>query len=437
MLVVVSLQGGCAAFTPRAPATDYQDTVGRVAVVAGPRPPEIGLAGFVRGKGEGAARGSAETALACLGGVLRGGCTGAFCGAALLLGLSVCGVAGVVGGVVGAAQAPAADTVRAAEAHMAAAAARETAQESLRARVESVLAGRGAAVLTLAPERTAAATQMRDYRSLAAEGVDTVLEASLIGVHLRGEGIEHPLLLSIDASVRLVRTADNREVLTTDYGYLGPREALAVWSEHEGRGLGEALEGGYRALAAHVHDSVFLLHPLPDRQPSSTGFPVGSLGLAPIAPHTPGPLALDADPADTRAWTAVDSLRPTLAWQRFPRDGDRQAAPEAMARVRDVRYDLVIAREHGLSPRSIVYRAEGLPQPVHRLEAPLDPGARYFWTVRARFTLDGRERVSEWGFVGPASGARLAAPSYLSYRFRTRAAARDPGDAGRAQPATD
>ncbi len=34
--------------------------------------------------------------------------------------------------------------------------------------------------------------------------------------------------------------------------------------------------------------------------------------------------------------------------------------------------------------------------PEHTLETPLQPNARYFWTVRAHFTLDGMRRASEW-----------------------------------------
>jgi hypothetical protein len=52
-----------------------------------------------------------------------------------------------------------------------------------------------------------------------------------------------------------------------------------------------------------------------------------------------------------------------------------------------------------LAPAGIVYRRDGLASPTHTLETALSPGTRYFWTVRARFELDGRERVTEWGTI--------------------------------------
>jgi hypothetical protein len=90
-----------------------------------------------------------------------------------------------------------------------------------------------------------------------------------------------------------------------------------------------------------------------------------------------------------------------------------------MARVAKVSYDLVIAREQDLAPAEIVYRRAGLPVPEHRLESPLQPKTRYFWTVRARFELDGAPRVTGWGTTHYAARDTMTAPSRFSYRFRT------------------
>jgi hypothetical protein len=115
----------------------------------------------------------------------------------------------------------------------------------------------------------------------------------------------------------------------------------------------------------------------------------------------------------------VSGLQPTLRWQRFPRESDLQAAPAEMARVKNVSYDLVIAREHELAPAEIVYRRNGLSTPAHHLETPLAPHTGYFWTVRARFELDGRERVTEWGTTHYLARDWLTSPSRFSYCFKT------------------
>jgi hypothetical protein len=45
---------------------------------------------------------------------------------------------------------------------------------------------------------------------------------------------------------------------------------------------------------------------------------------------------------------------------------------------------------------------------------------RFFWTVRARFELDGRERVTEWSATHwPAANDELSVPSRACFRFRT------------------
>ena len=118
-------------------------------------------------------------------------------------------------------------------------------------------------------------------------------------------------------------------------------------------------------------------------------------------------------------WESVDGLRPTFRWQGFPRDTDITAAPEKMGRVRNVRYDLIIAPEQNMAPGKIVYRRDGLTDSVHTIQKTLKANARYFWTVRARFDLDGRERVTEWGSMDPTWFEWLASPSSWSYRFKT------------------
>jgi hypothetical protein len=66
-----------------------------------------------------------------------------------------------------------------------------------------------------------------------------------------------------------------------------------------------------------------------------------------------------------------------------------------------------------------VYRRDGLLRPEHVLEEALAPNARYFWTVRARFELDGATRVTGWGSTHDVARDSMSSPSRFSYRFRT------------------
>ncbi len=68
----------------------------------------------------------------------------------------------------------------------------------------------------------------------------------------------------------------------------------------------------------------------------------------------------------------------------------------------------------------MVYSRQGLPEPGHKIEAPLEPVTEYFWSVRARFELDGQTRVTPWSAAlgDPAEGPlQLPRPSY--FRFKT------------------
>ncbi len=62
----------------------------------------------------------------------------------------------------------------------------------------------------------------------------------------------------------------------------------------------------------------------------------------------------------------------------------------------DVTYDLRVWRAEDGFPGELVYERTALPEPVHLIEHPLEPSTPYFWTVRARFQLGGRTRVTPW-----------------------------------------
>jgi hypothetical protein len=117
----------------------------------------------------------------------------------------------------------------------------------------------------------------------------------------------------------------------------------------------------------------------------------------------------------------VDTLRPAFRWERFPRAKDREELDPLGERIAAVSYELrlwKVGKEfpgtsnliaavydykyswwHGCrdtDPGELVYTKQGLVCPEHTLETPLQPNSRYFWTVRAHFTLDGKRRATEW-----------------------------------------
>jgi len=145
---------------------------------------------------------------------------------------------------------------------------------------------------------------------------------------------------------------------------------------------------------------------------------------------------------DVLNWPKVDSLQPTLRWQPLPGEhwlpwplGNGQAKPFVetdTGSISDVRYDLRIWTVVEGSPGELAYDVEGLPEPAHKIERPLQPDTKYYWSVRARFNLEGQPKVSEWSLTQmpcpPAYGFECARgyarhfgriPPLNYYRFKT------------------
>jgi hypothetical protein len=97
----------------------------------------------------------------------------------------------------------------------------------------------------------------------------------------------------------------------------------------------------------------------------------------------------------------VNSLTPTFRWEPFP--GHYDPGME-LDRIRHVTYDLRIFRAESEEfeftyPAEVVYERHGLTEPSHKIEMLLQPFTQYYWTIRARFELDGQPRVTQWGLA--------------------------------------
>ncbi|MCX7914624.1 MAG: hypothetical protein N2511_08595, partial [Thermodesulfovibrionales bacterium] len=89
-------------------------------------------------------------------------------------------------------------------------------------------------------------------------------------------------------------------------------------------------------------------------------------------------------------FTEVDSLQPTFKWASFPKSRDLGRDEQGfLIKIRDVTYDLKIWKAENEFPGYLIYSRQSLPEPFHKIEQLLEPCAKYFWTVRARFKIDG------------------------------------------------
>ncbi len=342
------------------------------------------------------------------------------CGGAVILMLGICSIVGLVGGVVGATTAPSADQVTQSEATLTQAFEVRTIQNSLRNAVVDAALSAGVQLASPPEDIEREAVAKRDYRQLASQGIHSVLETTLTKAGTMGFGINAPSTAYMQVHVRLIDTASNSERFATDYTYEGRRLDLAGWSADQAKPLIDELDKGYRTLGTHIAESIFQLYPYPDRDRHSAGEMMSSaFGLAPIYPPTRGALTGDRFIGAVFEWYAVENLRPHFKWEAFPRPSDIAAAPDDMARVSNVKYDLIVAKEENMAPGELVYRKDGLASPNHAIAVALQSGKRYFWTVRARFDLDGRARVTEWSSTHFIAREQVTAPSRHSFRFRT------------------
>src|SRR5262252_6664741 len=110
----------------------------------------------------------------------------------------------------------------------------------------------------------------------------------------------------------------------------------------------------------------------------------------PAAGLRPLPLRMIGWTRDARA-QEVDSLRP---------EDVKVDIGGHLANARGVTYEIQIWSADDWYPVELVYARAGLSEPVHTLETPLAPDTLYLWTIRARFDLDGQQRVTEWAFLG-------------------------------------
>jgi hypothetical protein len=139
------------------------------------------------------------------------------------------------------------------------------------------------------------------------------------------------------------------------------------------------------------------------------------------------PTGLQAEyPQTERGWfdvwskfVEVDSLQPTLRWQLFPRAQENDTKFGGPAdRATNVTYELRVWKTVDESSGKLVYTRKGLVTPYHELEESLEQSTKYLWTIRAQFTLDGQQLISEWGLSSHLLRSHVV-PNASCFRFIT------------------
>jgi hypothetical protein len=172
--------------------------------------------------------------------------------------LAVVAASGTIGAVVGGLEG-AIRSMPAAEAREIERATRHLAdlgiQDAVRIRVLSEAADLcGNEVIAVPDAGPAASDCVVDYRGLAAEGIDFVVEISVLSVGFKGEqwGSRPPLSAYLDARVRRYRTGDGKLVEEKELQYRSGERQFSEWMADGADLLEEEFEAGYGDLAERI-----------------------------------------------------------------------------------------------------------------------------------------------------------------------------------------
>jgi hypothetical protein len=247
------------------------------------------------------------------------------------------------------------------------------------------------------------------YRLLAEKGFGTILEIRVKTFGFEGgRGSDPSLAFSLTASVRMIGTKDGAELYQGDFAYKSPYRKFTVWSEQNGKLLRSEFERSFMVIAERVADEIFLLVDFP----LSVWKSQRACMLKPVQPEQKYDFI---HPKEPLRHSPVESLQPVFTWETFPRDRRGEAPEEALRnRITDVTYALRIWKENDGAPGELIYARDGLAGPSHRLETPLEPSTKYFWSVQTRFRLDGHERASRWAYSQIPWEVQFIAPNLIT-----------------------
>jgi hypothetical protein len=117
----------------------------------------------------------------------------------------------------------------------------------------------------------------------------------------------------------------------------------------------------------------------------------------------------------------VDSLQPTFQWQPFTLSEEAAADKTiGVEEIEDITYEIRIWNTAPGADGKLIYVRRDLVETYHRIETPLEPGTRYFWSVRPHFRLNGQPRTIEWTLAGYVL-RNEAVPNESCLRFQTPA----------------
>jgi len=405
---------GCASVSPmieRHPL-DRPGTPKVVAVIASPEAPETRLQAYARGKPEGAAKGAVGGAALGASVILM------LAGPLIVFAPAVLGAGAAVGLAAGAAAGAEVAVPEEQAAAIERLAADAVDQLRLPELTAAAIAGtvRKSAKVEATVVDGASNTDPATYRALRERGFGAAIQFKLKEIGFEASGADTVLALFMTAEAQLVDTATGQPVALRGLVYVSPRHAHQRWTQEGAVLTRTEIERAHQTLAERIVEGMVLQV---DDVTQRSGWLTRADPLADmcdLAPRSPQPKRDGGYAALVRPEEfSVESVTPTLAWELAPvvdrtppdsvnwRPGETPAPTEVVrkalppgTRESDITYDLRIWSVVDGAPGELVYERERLSQPQHRVETALEPDSTYFWSVRMRYIVDGRERARRW-----------------------------------------
>jgi len=254
----------------------------------------------------------------------------------------------------------------------------------------------------------------------------------------------------VTGDVAVVRISDGTDLLKEPFRESVPSRRQSEWIK-DPLAMLKDIDAVLQSFSRYTAEKVFLLQ---DIQPITSG---GRMMYCMMAARESDIGQIKKNMQGGIEDVSVDTLQPTLKWEAFPRYTDREEGPKGLAdKIADVTYDLKVWKGQNGRPSQLIYertgakttetwkehrvkpmrpsdfggmeelpeitRREGIAE--HKMEATLEPASEYYWTVRARFKVDGKTRITPWSHYyapnkRPECPGRDRPGTGLNYWFRT------------------
>jgi len=267
---------------------------------------------------------------------------------------------------------------------------------------------------------TTAPSNTTNYSDWLQQGIETIVEVQITDAGFRGGHGSHPKVsFFMNARIRLLATHTGKEIYTRDFQYLSRERPFKEWFSDNSRELTSGFKQAMDVLGERITDELFVVTNFPFDSglwalPGQPEF--GICWFRPLFPEIKYSSLWDSmrknEPGIKILYTPVDSLRPVLKWESFPRPRDQKPANASILdKINQVTYDLKIWAAPNDFPEQLVFDITGLADPQYQPAIDLKPNTQYFWSFRARYHLDSQPQVTRWAFSNIPSNTPEEYPS--------------------------